>query len=354
MSLLKKLMKNTTSEYSATLENSVLFQDQDTIPTPIPMLNVALSGDMDGGLTPGSTVLAGASKNFKSGFALLMAQSYLKKYDDAIMLFYNSEFGTPKSYFESFGIDQKRVFMTPVETIEALRHDCSVQLKNIERGEKVIIVIDSVGNLASEKEVRDAEAGNDKADMTRAKVMKSFFRIVTPKVCLRSIPMIAINHVYKEMSLFPKDIVSGGTGPYYSADTIFIIGRRQEAVGKGKDKVHKGFNFDIKVEKSRFVKEHSKIPISFRYEGGIHKWSGMFDVAMDLGYITQSGAKYKTSDGNDFTRKSAEFDNEFWTKILEDGKLKQAIHDKYTLGGHMIETEDDDANRKNDSGKSAV
>jgi hypothetical protein len=346
MSLLKKLMKNSTSEYTDTLEKSVIFSERDIIPTAVPMLNVALSGDTDGGLTSGTTVLAGASKNFKSGFALLMASAYLKQYDDAVMLFYNSEFGTPNQYFENFRIDPKRVVTTPVETIEGLRHDVAAQLEGIERGDKVIIVIDSVGNLASDKEVKDAVEGSSKADMTRAKIMKSFFRIVTPKVGLRNIPLIAINHVYKEMSLFPKDIVSGGTGPYYSADTIFIIGRRQEVEGKGKDKVHKGFNFDIKIEKSRFVKEHSKIPISFRYEGGIHKWSGMFDTAVDLGYLKKVGNKYVARGDEAFdqilqrSRKDIEYSNEFWDHMFSTTDLKQAIHDKYILGGSMLEEEE--------------
>ena len=111
------------------------------IATDVPMVNVALSGDMDGGLSSGLTVLAGPSKHFKTSFALLMGAAYLNKYEDAVMLFYDSEFGSPQKYFESFGIDTNRVLHTPITDVEQLKFDLVGQLENIERGDKVVIKI---------------------------------------------------------------------------------------------------------------------------------------------------------------------------------------------------------------------
>ena len=111
------------------------------VPTDVPMMNVALSGSMDGGLAPGLTVLAGPSKHFKTNFSLKMAQAYLNKHDDAVLLFYDTEFGSPQEYFKSFGIPLDRVFHTPVDDIEEMRHDLANQLDNIEKGDKVIIII---------------------------------------------------------------------------------------------------------------------------------------------------------------------------------------------------------------------
>ena len=148
------------------------------------------------------------------------------------------------------------------------------QLNDLERTDQVMIIVDSVGNLASKKEVDDALDGKSVADMTRAKQMKSLFRMITPHLTLKDIPAVVVNHTYKEIGLFPKDIVSGGTGIYYSADNIFIIGRQQEK--KGTDVV--GYNFIINVEKSRYVREKSKIPIEVSWEGGISKWSGLLDM----------------------------------------------------------------------------
>lgn len=208
--LLQKLKKNTTIKETAVLAESKFFNAKDMIQTSVPMFNVALSGRLDGGLTPGLTVFAGPSKHFKTAFALLLAKAYLDKYEDAVMLFYDSEFGSPQSYFKSFGIDTKKVIHTPITDIEQLKHDSMAQLNNIERGDHVIIIVDSVGNLASRKEVEDALDGKSVADMSRAKQLKSLFRMVTPHLTLKDIPMIVVNHTYKEIGMFPKDIVSGG------------------------------------------------------------------------------------------------------------------------------------------------
>ena len=91
-----------------------------------------------------------------------------------------------------------------------------------------MIVIDSIGNLASKKEVEDALDQKSVADMSRAKQIKSLFRMVTPHLTLKDIPTVVVNHTYKEIGMFPKDIVGGGTGSYYSADNIYILGRQQE------------------------------------------------------------------------------------------------------------------------------
>ena len=210
MSILDKIKKNSTIKESAILSKSKFFTDKDMIPTAVPIINVALSGKLDGGLTPGLTMWAGPSKHFKTAFSLLMAKSYMDKYEDAALLFYDSEFGSPQSYFQSFGIDTDRVVHTPLTDIEQLKFDIMKQLQSVERGEHLIIVIDSIGNLASKKEVDDALDGKSVADMSRAKQVKSLFRMVTPHLNLKDIPMVVVNHTYKEIGLYPKDVVGGG------------------------------------------------------------------------------------------------------------------------------------------------
>ena len=283
MSLINKLRKNSTIRETEILTDSKFFTAKDMIQTPVPMINVALSGKLDGGLTPGLTVFAGPSKHFKTAFAMLLAKSYMDKYEDAVILFYDSEFGAPAGYFKSFGIDTDRVIHTPITDIEQLKHDIMSQINNIERGEHVIVIVDSIGNLASKKEVDDALEGKSVADMTRAKQLKSLFRMCTPHLTIKDIPMVVVNHTYKEIGLFPKDIVSGGTGVYYSADNIFIIGRQQEKSTEGLT----GYNFIINVEKSRFVREKSKIPVEVSFEGGISTWSGLLDVALESGHVVK-------------------------------------------------------------------
>ena len=336
MSLIEKLMKNSSIKETAPIMDSKVFGKKDMAPTPVPMVNVALSGRLDGGLVPGLLMLAGPSKHFKSAFALLMAAAYQKKYDDAVILFYDSEFGTPTSYFESFGIDMDRVVHTPITDVEQLKFDITKQLDQLEKKDNVCIVIDSIGNLASKKEVQDAMDGKSVADMSRAKQLKSLFRIVTPHLNLKDIPMVCVNHTYKEIGMFPKDIVSGGTGSYYSADAIWIIGRQQEKEGKE----IAGYHFVINIEKSRHVREKSKIPITVTFEGGISKWSGLMDIATELKYITNPKVGwYEAVDPatgevlTDKLMRAKEIvnNNEFWMMMLSKTDLANAIKSRYTI-----------------------
>ena len=304
------------------------------IQTSVPMINVALSGSLEGGLTPGLTVFAGPSKHFKTAFSLLLAKAYLEKYEDAILLFYDSEFGSPQSYFDSFGIDTGRVLHTPITDIEQLKFDIMSQINNVERGDHVLICIDSVGNLASKKEVDDALEGKSVADMTRAKQMKSLFRMVTPHLTIKDIPMVVVNHTYQEIGLFPKQIVSGGTGIYYSADNIFIIGRQQEK--EGTDVI--GYNFIVNVEKSRFVREKSKIPIEVTFEGGISTWSGLLDVAIDGKFVVKpsngwySKVDMKTGEVEDKKyRVKDTYTKEFWMPILQSKAFRDYIEGRYKM-----------------------
>jgi RecA/RadA recombinase len=340
MSLIDKLQKNTTIKDSNTLSDSKFFNKKDMIQTSIPVLNIALSGSLTGGLTPGLTMFAGPSKHFKSAFSLILAKAYLDKYSDAVILFYDSEFGSPQSYFDSFGIDTKRILHTPITDIEQLKHDCMSQINNINRGDHIMIIVDSVGNLASKKEVDDALDGKSVADMTRAKQMKSLFRMITPHLTIKDIPMIVINHTYKEIGLYPKDIVSGGTGSYYSSDNIFIIGRQQEKDGTEIT----GYNFIINVEKSRYVREKSKIPVEVSFEGGISKWSGLLDIALEGGFVTKPSNGWYAKAGEDSKYRLKDTNTkEFWLPILQSKEFNKFVEGRYRMSNNtMMNTTDSD------------
>ena len=335
MSIMDKLKKNSKIKTTDILSESIFFGEQDFVKTNVPMINVALSGDTEGGLTSGLTVLAGPSKHFKTSFALLMASAYLKEHSDAVLLFYDSEFGSPQSYFESFDIDPSRVLHTPITDVEQLKFDLVGQLENIDRSDKVCIVIDSIGNLASKKELEDALNEKSVADMSRAKALKGLFRMVTPYLTMKNVPLLAVNHTYQEIGLFPKAVVSGGTGIYYSADNIWIIGRKQEKVGME----IKGYHFVINVEKSRFVREKSKVPISVTWEGGIETYSGLLDVALAGNYVAKpSNGWYCRVDKetgellDPKVRAKDTIEKEFWDPIFEGTDFKKFIKSQYQIG----------------------
>jgi len=337
MSLVEKLKNNSKIKSTEIFEKSKFFTAKDMIQTSVPAINVALSGRLDGGLTPGLTVFAGPSKHFKTAFALLLAKSYLDKYDDAAILFYDSEFGAPQSYFENLGIDTSRVVHTPIMDIEELKHDLMTQLSEIEQGERVMIVVDSLGNLASKKEVEDAKDAKSVADMTRAKQMKSLFRMCTPYFTTKDIPAVVVNHTYKEIGMFPKDIVSGGTGIYYSADNIFIVGRQQEKEGKDIT----GYNFIINVEKSRYVKEKSKIPLNVTWDSGISKWSGLMDMALESGHVTKPNQGWYQRNGDETKYRFKDTNTkDFWLPILTDQTFSEWIKNRYSISGTGMFTEE--------------
>jgi RecA/RadA recombinase len=347
MSLRDKLLKNSTIDLTDTLADSKIFTKKDMIPTSVPMINVALSGSVDGGITPGLTMLAGPSKHFKTGFALLLASAFLKKYSDGVVLFYDSEFGTPQDYFKTFNIPFDSVIHTPITDIEELKFDIMAQMKELSRNDHVMIVIDSIGNLASKKEVEDALEQKAVADMSRAKQLKSLFRMITPHLSLKDIPMVVINHTYKEIGMFPKDIVGGGTGSYYGSDNIWILGRQQDKDGTE----IAGYHFVINIEKSRYVKEKSKIPITVSFEGGINRWSGLLDVAIDGGYIVKPKAGWyavvdrKTGeiDGKNYRAGDIVDNKEFWMKIFSETDFSKYIENRYKIAIGSIMGEDDES-----------
>jgi RecA/RadA recombinase len=345
MSLLERIKKNSTIKESSILSSSKFFTKKDMVTTPIPALNIALSGRIDGGLTPGLTLFCGPSKHFKSLFSLILAKSYMDKYPDSVLVFYDCEFGTPESYFDSLEMDKERIIHTPIMNMEEFKFDVLQQLQEIKRGDKVIFVVDSLGNMASKKEMEDAIDGKSVQDMSRAKQMKSIFRMITPYLVKYDIPMVAVNHIYMTQELYSKPIVSGGTGVYLSADNIFILGRQQEKDGSELA----GYNFIINVEKSRHSREKSKIPVTVKFEGGISKWSGLLEMALESGHVIKpsngwySKVNIVTGEIEDKKYRVKDTDTkDFWMPIIQDKTFQEWIKNNYQIAtGNIISSDDE-------------
>jgi RecA/RadA recombinase len=337
--LLERIKKNSTIKDSSILSSSKFFTKKDMVTTPIPALNIALSGRIDGGLTPGLTLFCGPSKHFKSLFSLILAKSYMDKYPESVLVFYDCEFGTPESYFDSLGIDKERVVHTPIMNMEEFKFDVMHQLQEIKRGDKVIFVIDSLGNMSSKKEMEDAIEGKSTQDMTRARQMKSIFRMITPYLVKYDIPMVAVNHIYMTQEMFSKPVVSGGSGIYLSADNIFILGRQQEKDGTELA----GYNFIINVEKSRHSREKSKIPVTVKFEGGISKWSGLLEMALESGHVIKPSngwySKVNKETGEIEEKKYRIKDTDtkdFWLPIISSIGFQEWIKTNYQISNGAI------------------
>ena len=337
--LMSKLKAAGSVKETSILSESLFFNQKETVPTEVPIINIGLSADVDGGLSSGLTFLAGPSKHFKSLLGLLLVKAYLDKYKDAICLFYDSEFGITPDYITANGIDTSRVLHIPIEHLEQLKFDISKRLDEIDRGDKVVIFIDSIGNLASKKELEDALEEKSVADMSRARVMKSLWRIVTPALTTKDIPCVAVNHTYQTMEMFSKTVMSGGTGGMYSANQVLIIGKSQEKDGTELS----GFNFTINIEKSRFVREKSKFTFTVTFEGGINKWSGLMDIAIDLGFCAKpkqgwyAKVNLDTGEIEDKNHRLKDTNNkEFWEDILKSKAFKDAVHKRYGVSSGTL------------------
>jgi len=137
-----------------------------------------------------------------------------------------------------------------------------------------------------------------------------------------------------EHYVLENGVITHNTGIYYSADNIYIVGRQQEK--QGQDIV--GYNFIVNVEKSRFVKEKSKIPIEVKFDGGISKWSGLLDIAQEGNFVVKPSngwySKVNLDTGEVEEKKyrlKDTYNKEFWLPLLSDEKFYNYIKSKYQI-----------------------
>lgn len=152
------------------------------------------------------------------------------------------------------------------------------------------------------------------------------------------------NNYDEQQYVLENGVVTHNTGIYYSADNIWILGRQQDK----KNNEIKGYHFVINVEKSRYVKEKSKIPISVSWEGGVQNWSGLLEVALAGEYVIKPSAgwyqRYDSETGEILGNKYREKDTlseEFWKPILEETDFKEFIRKQYQIGKTSLVDFDD-------------
>jgi len=364
-SLMARLIEAAGKTSRATvLDQSDFFTKDVLAQTDVPLINIMMGGTLDGGITPGSTMLVGDSRTFKTNYCLLHVASYLRRYPDAVCLFIDSEFGATK-YFDSFGIDKSRVIHVPIENIEELKTQAVSMLEQINPKDRVIVLFDSMSQIASKKEKQDALDGKGTADMTRAAQLNSFWRMITPMLALRHIPMYTINSYYDDMSnSYAEPIIKGGKQCFLSADRIFIVTRAQ-VKDKKDEKILAGWTFNYKVLKSRDVKEKAVFPITVLFSGGIQRYTGMFDLAKLGGFIAMpSNGWYLRTDkiGGGFVadttkvqRPAVENDDAFWAPILKSEAFKEFIRNRFSLeSGAMMEDVDSETGEIVDAFKAVL
>lgn len=266
-------------------ENDFLKID-DWISTGNHILNLAISGDIFKGIPCNRiTALSGESGVGKT-FILLNIYKNAQKLGYTIYHF-DTEGALSDDLIEGFELDTERLIVIPVSTLDPTELDPGLktqllnmlkdlQIEKRKSGEnlKVMIGLDSLGNLASAKEVNDTMAGESKVDMTRAKQIRSLFRMITIPLAELKIPFLVTNHTYSTTDMYAQSKMGGGEGLVYGATNIIEFSKAQDKNEKTKEKV--GIIVTAKIKKNRFaVPKDVKFKINFKK--GMNPYIGLQD-----------------------------------------------------------------------------
>lgn len=243
-------------------------------------LNACVSGSLFGGWPNNrSCSVAGPSGTGKTFLTLNSVREAINMGYNII--YYDSEAAVDKEQMIKFGIDIKKVNYQPINTVQEFRTSVTTITKKMQEikragGEipKLMIILDSAGNLATQKEIDDAASGSEKSDMTRSKILKSIFRIIMTPLADLKIPFIFTNHTYQSQSFIPMQIAGGGTGPEYAASIVLMLNKAQ--LKDGADKV--GIIVTAKPSKNRFAKP-TPIKFHLNFSEGMNPYVGLEQYA---------------------------------------------------------------------------
>ena len=329
-------------------ENSLSIVN-DWIDTGSYALNAIFSGSVYRGVPVGR--VTGFSGPSGAGKTLIInkiiANAQKKGYFAAI---WDTEAAVDRQSAEGVGIDPSRVKYYPVETVEDCRNQIATFLDKIiaanDPNLKVIVAIDSLGNLASAKELRDVTEGKDAADMgTKAKAMKSMMRALTFKAAKARVPILFTNHIYDNpTSLYPELVKkqSGGSGPVYLASLLVQLATRNEKIDKNEGQeaigvAHNvsGVTLSAMTVKNRFVPPFLKAELYNNFRTGLTRYAGLADMAIAMG-VVQGDKSYTLGDQKLGYRKNWENDTELWDKTLLPA-LEKVLKEKVCYGTTLTE-----------------
>jgi len=325
-------------------------------------LNACISGSLFGGWPNNrSCSVAGPSG---TGKTFLVLNSIKRAIDMGYsIIYYDSEAAVDKSTMTKFGIDTTKVNYQPVNTVQEFRQSVTTITRRMQEAKrdgadipKVMIILDSAGNLATQKEIDDAVSGNEKADMTRSKILKSIFRIIMTPMADLKIPFIFTNHTYQTQDFISRQVAGGGTGPEYAASIVLFLNKAQLKDSSG-DKA--GIIVTAKPNKNRFAKPQN-IKFHLHYTEGMNRFVGLEnyidweDIGITKGVIEKGQKVPKKSARNwickhlDETVPNSEFFTEkvFTQEILQ--KIDEKIHNLFNYSTNteidvdeLIEAEDE-------------
>lgn len=340
-------------ENASVVSEGTIYDSITNIDTGCYLLNAQISKSIYKGLFSNKIIAISGEEGTGKTFILLgILKKYLEDNPESIVIFFESEGAVNKEYLEKRKIDTNRVVLVSVKSVEEFRHQSTNFVKNylqdaVENRPKVLMCLDSLGMLPSEKEVRDAEEGNDKSDMTRPKIIKSLFRILTVDLARANIPFIVTNHVYATMDMYGNPEMGGGSGLKYAGSTILYLSKAQykEKDAETKKDEHKGILVTSHTMKSRETRQKTKIKFVIHSDYGLDKYSGLFDFCCDVSLIAKTGNRwYWVSEGEETAKFRKEIESkpsEFFNKKRLD-EIDIVCERYFGFGEGDLENDSDD------------
>ena len=272
-----------------------------TIDTGSYLLNAVISGSLYGGVPNNKiTGFAGEMATGKTFFVLGVVSQFLKANPEGGVIYFDTESAVTNDMMESRGITTSRVVKSEPETIQKFRHTALQILNNyLEQPEDerrpMIMILDSLGQLSTTKEVEDTASGSETRDMTKAQVIKATFRVLNLRLAKAGVPLLVTNHVYEAVgSYIPMKEMSGGSGLKYSASTIVQLSKTKERVGT--EVV--GNIIKVKMYKSRLSRENKEVGVLLSYDRGLDRYYGLVDHAVKAGVFNKSGNRIELPEGS--------------------------------------------------------
>ncbi|MCX8008396.1 MAG: recombinase RecA [Patescibacteria group bacterium] len=334
MSFLRKIKSKLEKEnpFVSIVDEGILSDVDEYTSTGSYMLNALISGSLYGGVPNKKiTVFAGETTVGKTYLCLSIVKNFLDENEDGECVIMESEGALTKQMFIQREIDPSRVMIVPVQTVQDFRKTTLQILDEYiaeNSGRKLLLILDSLGNLSTTKEMEDSLAGKETQDMTRSRLIKSAFRTITLKLAVANVPMIVTNHVYDEQGMFPKKVMSGGSGIHYNASVTVFFSKRKEKDTTG-DVV--GNILTAKVVKSRITKENSSGELYLGYNTGLNPYYGLLDLAEKYELVKKVGNKYTFPSGKSaFEKTIYKNPEEFFTKEFMD-KLEECARKEYSF-----------------------
>lgn len=357
LDFIKSIIKSTENEDAKLADDGVFGDIAGYIDTGSYSLNALLSGSIYQGFPSNKRIcLAGPSATGKTYYLMQMAKSFLEKEKDNVVVYFDSEGSTTKEQLVNFGIDVKRFVIIPVSTIEEFRTQ-AVRVLNAYQDKygkgaptKMLLSLDSLGNLSSKKEVEDVESGDDKRDMTKAQLIRGTFRVIGLKCSILNVPLVITNHTYDMVGAYvPTQEISGGAGLKYISDQIVLLSKSKFRDDKNKKEVL-GNIITAKLYKSRQTIENKEVETRLFYDSGLDRYYGLMEIALKQGIFKKVSTKIELPDGTTCFGKNI-IDNPekyFTDDVLYD--LDEACRREfiYQSGGNVKNLDDEVVEEKED------